>query len=174
MGLLGGMVQAVFQGTPCVMMSPLGMLQKPFRWLQAISRYQARISGGPNFAYELCVERVTAEQKATLDLSAWAVAILGGEPINHKTLDRFAAAFASCGFRGEAFSPCYGLAEATLLVTGRRPARPRLVRTVSSNALEQGLVVAADVLLSLGARVRASVAANPGWIPKSSSPTPKP
>ena len=143
MGLLGGAVQAVFQGTPCVMMSPLGILQKPFRWLRAISRYKARISGGPNFSYELCVDRVTAEHKATLDLSGWFVAILGGEPINPRTLDRFAAAFAPCGFRPEAFSPCYGLAEATLFVTGRRPSAP-VVRTVSAAALEQGRVAAAE------------------------------
>jgi acyl-CoA synthetase (AMP-forming)/AMP-acid ligase II len=143
MGLLGGAIQAVFQGVPCVMMSPLGILQRPARWLHAISRYKARISGGPNFAYELCVDRVTDEQKATLDLSGWSVAILGGEPISHRTLDRFAAAFAPCGFRAEAFSPCYGLGEATLFVAGRRPSAPA-VRTVSAAALERGRVAEAE------------------------------
>src|SRR5262249_26021534 len=114
MGLLGGMIQAVFQGTLCVLMSPLGILQRPARWLRAIARYKARLTGGPNFAYDLCVDRVTDEQKADLDLSGWTLAVLGGEPIDHRTLERFAAVFAPCGFRPDAFSPCYGLAEATL------------------------------------------------------------
>jgi acyl-CoA synthetase (AMP-forming)/AMP-acid ligase II len=143
MGLLGVVVQTVFRGTLCVLMSPLGILQKPYRWLRAISRYRARISGGPNFAYELCADRVTDEQKAALDLSEWRVAILAGEPINPRTLDRFAAAFAPCGFRREAFSPCYGLAEATLMVAGRRPALP-FVRSVNAAALEEGHVVSAE------------------------------
>src|SRR5262249_43295926 len=115
----------------------------PVRWLAAISRYRARISGGPNLVYELCAERVTADQKATLDLRNWTVAILGGEPIDPRTLDRFAAAFAPCGFRPEAYSPCYGLAEATLLVTGRRPSPP-VIRSVSAAALELGRIAAAE------------------------------
>ena len=143
MGLLGGVVQPLFQGTPCVLMSPLGILQKPLRWLKAISRYRARSSGAPNFAFELCAERITAEQKAELDLSTWAVADVGGEPISPRTLERFAAAFASCGFRPEAFIPCYGLAEATLLVTANRVGVIPAVRSVSAAALEQGEVVAA-------------------------------
>jgi acyl-CoA synthetase (AMP-forming)/AMP-acid ligase II len=126
MGLIGGVLQPVFHGTPCVLMSPLGLLQQPARWLRAISRYRARSSGGPNFAYALCAERVTAAQKADLDLSGWAVAPVGGEPINPDTLRRFAEAFAPCGFRPEAFVPGYGLAEATLQVTSRPRKLPRV------------------------------------------------
>ena len=93
-------------------MSPVAFLQKPLRWLQAISRYRATTSGGPNFAYDLCVRKITAAQSATLNLSRWNVAFNGAEPIRAATLERFAAAFESCGFRREAFYPCYGLAEA--------------------------------------------------------------
>jgi acyl-CoA synthetase (AMP-forming)/AMP-acid ligase II len=141
MGLVGGVVGPVFQGKRCVMMSPSGLLQRPLRWLQAISRYRARTSAGPNFAYELCVERVTAQQKADLDLSCWDLAIVGGDPINLETIGRFYAAFASCGFRAEAFVPCYGLAEATLLVS-RPPAGRPVARAVHAAALEQGRVEA--------------------------------
>ena len=100
-------------------MSPLHFLQRPLRWLEAISRYGATTTGGPNFAYELCVRRTTAEQRASLDLRSWDVAVVGAEPINPATLERFASAFAPCGFRPAAFRPSYGLAEATLMVTSR-------------------------------------------------------
>src|SRR5439155_23207574 len=121
----GGVLQGVFHGAPVVLMSPLGLLQRPFRWLQAISRYRADTSGGPNFAYDLCVQRVTPEQKATLDLSNWSIACIGSEPVSARTIERFTEAFAPCGFRPEAFYPCYGLAEATVFVTGgSKGARP--------------------------------------------------
>jgi acyl-CoA synthetase (AMP-forming)/AMP-acid ligase II len=141
MGLIGGVLQGLFHGAPNVLMSPLGLLQRPFRWLQAISRYRADTSGGPNFAYDLCVQRVTPEQKATLDLSCWSVAAIGSEPISARTIERFTEAFAPCGFRPEAFYPCYGLAEATVFVTGgSKSARP-VIRTVQVDALEQGRAV---------------------------------
>ena len=99
------------------------------------------ISGGPNFAYDLCVEKVTAEQKATLDLSRWALAFNGAEPVRAETIDRFSEAFAECGFRREAFYPCYGLAEATLIVTGGfKQSPPTSVRLISAG-LEQNHVV---------------------------------
>lgn len=144
MGLIAGVLQAVFHGTPCVMMSPLGLLQKPFRWLQAMSRYRARTSGGPNFAYELCVERITAAQKVGLDLSTWTVADVGGEPVNPRTLERFIVAFGPYGFRAETFVPCYGLAEATLLVTANGVGVVPTVRSISAAALERGEVIAAE------------------------------
>jgi acyl-CoA synthetase (AMP-forming)/AMP-acid ligase II len=143
MGLVGGLLQAVFHGQSCVLLSPLGFVQSPFRWLRAISRFKARVSGGPNFAYELCVERVTAEQKASLDLRGWDLAVVGGEPIRPQTLDRFAAAFAPCGFRPEAFVPCYGLAEATLLVTRPEAGALPVVRAFEAVTLERGAVVTA-------------------------------
>ncbi|HEY2738959.1 MAG TPA: AMP-binding protein, partial [Thermoanaerobaculia bacterium] len=116
MGLIGNVLQPLWNGGRCILMSPQAFLQRPARWLEAISRYRATISGGPNFAYDLCVRRVGPEQRAALDLSSWQVAFNGAEPVRRATLDRFAAAFAACGFRREAFVPCYGLAEATLLV----------------------------------------------------------
>jgi acyl-CoA synthetase (AMP-forming)/AMP-acid ligase II len=141
MGLVGGVLQAVFQGSPAILMSPLGLLQKPFRWLQAVARYRADTSGGPNFAYDLCVQRLTPEQKAALDLSNWTAAVIGSEPISSRTIERFTEAFAPCGFRPEAFYPCYGLAEATLFVTGgSRWARP-VIRSFRADTLEQGRVL---------------------------------
>jgi acyl-CoA synthetase (AMP-forming)/AMP-acid ligase II len=141
MGLVAGVLQAVYRGGTAVVMSPLGLLQRPFRWLQAISRYRADTSGGPNFAYDLCVQRVTAEQKASLDLSCWSGAAIGSEPVSARTLERFTEAFAPCGFRPEAFYPCYGLAEATLMVTGNRKGTRPVIWTVEVDALEQGRVV---------------------------------
>jgi len=118
MGLIGGLLQTVYLGASTALMSPAAVLRDPSRWLRAVSRYRAHTSGGPNFVYDFCARRVTPEQKAGLDLSNWGVAAVGSEPIDPRTLDRFARAFRSCGFRPEAFYPCYGLAEATLLVTG--------------------------------------------------------
>jgi acyl-CoA synthetase (AMP-forming)/AMP-acid ligase II/aryl carrier-like protein len=118
MGLIGCVLQPIYTGFPCVLMSPVDFLQKPLRWLQAISRHRGTASGAPNFAYDLCVSQITPEQRATLDLRSWRVALNGAEPIRPETLDAFADAFGPSGFRREAFVPCYGLAEATLLVTG--------------------------------------------------------
>jgi 8-amino-7-oxononanoate synthase len=118
MGLVGGVLVPVFSGATSVFISPATFLRSPITWLAAISKYRATISGGPNFAYELCIRTITDEQRATLDLSSWALAFVGAEPIEPGTLDRFATAFAPCGFKPGAFYPCYGLAEATLMVTG--------------------------------------------------------
>jgi len=118
MGLIGTIIQPLYVGIPSVLMSPMAFLQKPLRWLQAISHYQASTSGGPDFAYALCAEKVTAAQQATLDLSPWTLAFNGAESVHGETLQAFSAAFAPCGFRPEAFYPCYGLAEATLMVSG--------------------------------------------------------
>ncbi len=125
MGLIGNVLQPLHAGGRCVLMSPVAFLQRPLRWLEAISRYRGTTSGGPNFAYELCVRKATPEALAGLDLTSWRVAFNGAEPVRAETLERFAATFAPCGFRPEAFYPCYGLAEATLFVAGgelgRRP-----------------------------------------------------
>lgn len=118
MGLIGGVLQPLYAGFPVTLMSPTAFLLRPFRWLQAISQERATISGAPNFAYDLCVRRITPEQCASLDLSSWHVAFNGSEPVRAETLERFANAFAPYGFRRDAFYPCYGLAEATLLVAG--------------------------------------------------------
>lgn len=118
MGLIGGILQAIYVGGSVVLMPPTTFLQKPSRWLQAISKYRATTSGGPNFAYDLCTRKVKPELLETLDLSSWEVAFNGAEPIRAETLDKFAETFAPCGFKRQAFYPCYGMAEATLLVTG--------------------------------------------------------
>ncbi len=146
MGLIGNVLQPLFVGIHSVLMSPLAFLQRPVRWLQAISRFKATTSGAPNFAYDLCVRKVTAEQRAQLDLSSWQVAFNGAEPIRASTLQRFAETFAPCGFRAETSYPCYGLAEATLFVTGGLASQVPTVQAFSSTALETHTVepVAAD------------------------------
>jgi acyl-CoA synthetase (AMP-forming)/AMP-acid ligase II len=135
MGLIGGLLQTVYHGAACYLMSPLAMLQDPSRWLRAVSRYRADTSGGPNFAFDLCVQRVPAERIAELNLSNWSVAAIGSEPIRAATMARFAETFAGCGFRAEAFYPCYGLAEATLFVTGGPKSAPPTVLTVNGQLL---------------------------------------
>ncbi|HWA99787.1 MAG TPA: fatty acyl-AMP ligase, partial [Pirellulales bacterium] len=141
MGLVGGILQPLYMGRPNIIMSPMAFLQRPFRWLNAISRYRATCSGGPNFAYDLCVRKITPEQRSKLDLSTWTVAFNGAEPVRAETLDRFAEMFESCGFRRDAFYPCYGLAEATLLVSGGLKSEPAVVRSYDAKALENGEVV---------------------------------
>ncbi|MBW4556585.1 MAG: amino acid adenylation domain-containing protein [Trichormus sp. ATA11-4-KO1] len=141
MGLIGGILQPFYGGFPCIIMPPTSFLQRPYRWLQAISQYKGTTSGGPNFAYDLCTHKITAEQKATLDLSSWNVAFNGAEPVRHDTLERFAAAFAECGFQKEAFYPCYGMAETTLMVSGVQKATAPRIKTVEKSALEFNRVV---------------------------------
>jgi natural product biosynthesis luciferase-like monooxygenase protein/amino acid adenylation domain-containing protein len=120
MGLIGTILQPLFTGSRAVLMSSASFLQRPVLWLETISRYGATTSGGPNFAYELCINKISEEQCAGLDLSRWRVAFNGSEPLRAATFDGFVNAFGSCGFRRSAFQPCYGLAEATLLVSGQR------------------------------------------------------
>ncbi|MHC5820978.1 MAG: amino acid adenylation domain-containing protein, partial [Nostoc sp.] len=143
MGLIGGILQPLYGGFPCVLMSPASFLQRPYRWLQAISRYGGTTSGGPNFAYEQCIQRITPQQRSTLDLSSWSVAFNGAEPVRQDTLEQFATTFAECGFRGEAFYPCYGMAEATLIVSGGVKTALAQVRTVEKFALSQNQIVEA-------------------------------
>ncbi|MBW3655631.1 MAG: fatty acyl-AMP ligase, partial [Gemmatimonadetes bacterium] len=143
MGLIGNLLHPLYMGGTCVLMSPAAFLQRPARWLEAVSRYGGETSGGPNFAYDLCVERVSAEEKAALDLRAWRVAFCGSEPVRAATLDRFSAAFAECGFRRDAFYPCYGLAEATLFVTGGRPEAAPVVRAFRADELERDRAISA-------------------------------
>jgi acyl-CoA synthetase (AMP-forming)/AMP-acid ligase II/alkylation response protein AidB-like acyl-CoA dehydrogenase/acyl carrier protein len=144
MGLIGGILQPLYSGFPVTLMSPVMFLQKPIRWLQAISRDQATTSGAPNFAYELCLNKITAEQRSTLDLRSWDVAFTGAEPIRQETLERFAQTFADCGFRAEAFYPCYGLAEATLIVAGGKKAALPQICQVEREAIAQNQVINAS------------------------------
>ena len=141
MGLIGSVLQPLYIGASAILLSPMAFLQRPSRWLEVITHYKATTSGGPNFAYELCVKKVTPQQRASLDLSSWTVAFNGSEPICAETLENFAAAFEPHGFRKDAFYPCYGLAEATLFVSGRLKNTPLAIATVQARALEQNRVI---------------------------------
>jgi amino acid adenylation domain-containing protein len=143
MGLIGGVLQPLHLGARCILMSPFAFLQQPLRWLRTISQYRVTTSGGPDFAYALCARKAAQEDCSGLDLSSWEVAFNGSEPVRAETLDRFAEAFAPYGFRRESFSPCYGLAEATLLVSGGRTAPQPLVRAFSGDELKHNRVVEA-------------------------------
>jgi len=144
MGLIGGILQPLYGGFPCVLMPPAAFLQRPYRWLKAISDYGGTTSGAPNFAYELCVQKISPEQRATLNLSSWTVAFNGAEPVRHSTLEQFASTFASCGFREATFYPCYGMAEATLMVSGGEKATAPRTKPLETSALEQNQVVEAQ------------------------------
>ena len=140
MGLIGGILVPLYGGKFNVLMSPVAFLQKPLRWLQAIAKYRATISGGPNFAYELCVRKTTPEQRASLDLSSWSLAFNGAEPVRAETMKAFSEAFAISGFRNEAFYPCYGLAESTLMVTGGMKFEPPVIHRFDPLSVETGIV----------------------------------
>lgn len=136
MGLIGGILQPLFGGFRTVLLSPLEVLQRPRLWLETISRYRGTISGGPNFAYELCSDKVGPDDRQNLDLTSWTVAFNGAEPVRASTLTRFADAFAASGFRLSAFYPCYGLAEATLLAAGGdKAAEPKVITVPDSTPL---------------------------------------
>ncbi len=143
MGLIGGLLHPLWLGARCILLSPIHFLQRPARWLRAIARYGASVSGGPNFAYDLCARKIAPEDAAALDLSGWRVAFNGAEPVRAEVLDRFAGRFAGNGFRSAAFFPCYGLAEATLLVSGGRSAEAVPVLAADAEALARDLVLPA-------------------------------
>lgn len=127
-GLIGNVLQPLYLGATSILMSPMAFIRWPFLWLSAISRYRAHTSGGPNFAFDACVARAAKGQLPDLDLRCWKVAFNGAEPIRHETLRRFSETFAPVGFTTAALYPCYGLAEATLLVTGSGKGRgPRTI-----------------------------------------------
>ncbi len=141
MGLVGGVLEPLFFGRPNVLMSPMAFLQKPVRWLRAMTQYRATISGGPNFAFDLCTQKITDEDMEGLDLSAWQVAFNGAEPIRPGTLRAFAERFARVGFRLEAFLPCYGMAETTLIVTGAYMDKVPKMGRYDGKALDEHRVV---------------------------------
>jgi len=144
MGLVGGVLAPIYYGRPNIVMSPMSFLQKPLRWLQAIDKYRVAVSGGPNFAYDLCVQKIAPEQTKGLDLSCWVVAFNGAEPVRPQTIKKFSEAFASCGFKPEAFYPCYGMAETTLIVTGGARAAKPVFKAFDGEALGDHRVVPAD------------------------------
>ena len=140
MGLVCGILMPACTGIESTLMAPGTFLQRPLRWLAAIARHGGTISGGPNFAFELCVRRRPApEQLAMLDLSSWRVAFCGAERVRAETMQRFADAFAPAGFRRAALTPCYGLAEATVAVTFGALGRGVQALALDERELDQGL-----------------------------------
>jgi len=117
LGLIAGVLQPLYVGFPAILMAPASFIQRPFRWLQAISRHRGTTSCAPNFAYELCIRKITEEERAQLDLSSWHMALNGAEPVRAETIDRFVETFNRCGFQRKAITPAYGLAEGTLVVS---------------------------------------------------------
>ncbi|MBD1930350.1 MULTISPECIES: fatty acyl-AMP ligase [Cyanophyceae] len=141
MGLIDAIIQPLYTDFLSVLMPPVYFLQRPIRWLQAISHYRATHCGGPNFAYDLCVRKITPEQRETLDLSSWYSAYNGAEPVRRETLERFARTFADCGFQTKFFYPCYGMAETTLMVSGGSVKDEPVHCTVQADTLEQNRVL---------------------------------
>lgn len=138
MGLIGNLLQPLYQGARCVLMQPTDFIQKPIRWLRALANHGGTVGGGPNFAYDLCVARIPEAEREGLDLSRWEVAFTGAEPVKHATIERFLAAYAPHGMRRSAIYPCYGMAESTLLITGvAQGSEPRSIG-LRADALQLG------------------------------------
>jgi acyl transferase domain-containing protein/acyl-CoA synthetase (AMP-forming)/AMP-acid ligase II/acyl carrier protein len=156
MGLIDGILEPLLLDCPAYVMSPAAFMQRPVRWLQAITRYGGTHSGAPNFAYDLCVQRVKSAEIGELDLSTWRSAYCGAEPVRDETLRRFAEVFAPCRFRATSLYPCFGLAEGTLIVSGSTAGQGAVVRRVATEALqrtqvrEPGPGEAGQVLVSSG------------------------
>ncbi|MGE0484559.1 MAG: AMP-binding protein [Gammaproteobacteria bacterium] len=143
LGLVSGILQPLLHGHLNVMLSPTAFVQQPMRWLAAISNYRGTYTNSPNYGYDLCVRRATPEHLAALDLASLDVALNGAEPVRPQTVDEFTATFAPCGLRATAMYPAYGLAEATLVVSGARRDRLPVQLDVDAGALERDLVQAA-------------------------------
>ena len=154
MGLIGGLLQPTYAGGEMIVMPPSSFLQRPIRWLAAVTRYRATTMVAPNFAYELCAQKISAEQRAPLDLANVKVALCGAEPVRPDTLAQFAAAFSPHGFRQDAFRPAYGLAEATLIVSGHADTGAALTSSLLAEDLQRNQVKPAAEGVS-GSRVLA-------------------
>ena len=154
MGLILNALEALYVGALCVLMAPNGFMQRPLNWLRAIHRYRAEVGCSPNFGYDLCVSRYRTEQMEGIDLSSWKVALNGAEPVHAETIKRFSETFAGHGFDPNASFPAYGMAEATLLISGGRRGAGRVIRTVGRTALQAHIVGApadeADVQILVG------------------------
>ena len=155
MGLIGGLLQPLYAGGEMIVMPPSTFLQRPVRWLAAVTKYKATTMVGPNFAYDLCVEKISEEQREPLDLSSVRIALCGAEPVRPDTLRNFSEAFGRCGFKQEAFRPAYGLAEATLIVSGYSDGGAPNMSAVNAAELRRGRVAsvaagAADIRTLVG------------------------
>jgi acyl-CoA synthetase (AMP-forming)/AMP-acid ligase II/acyl carrier protein len=140
MGLIGGVIQPVYCGGTSTLMAPASFLSRPALWLETISQQRATISGGPDFAYDLCARKISAEERAQLDLSPWELALLGAERIRPQTVEQFSRVFAPSGFRRESLFPCYGLAEATLMVSGGPRQEPPAILHVTADSIAQNRI----------------------------------
>ena len=145
MGLIGNVLQPIYVGFPCILMPPVAFMMKPIRWLKAISQYRVTSTGGPNFAYDLCVKKIHPEQLNNIDLSSWQVAFTGAEPVRAETLDQFNIKFAPCGFHQRAFYPCYGMAETTLFTAGSKKNNLLVKKRVLREELERNLIVESNI-----------------------------
>lgn len=143
-GLVEGLIQPLYSGVPCYVMSPFSFIKRPFHWLQAISRYRVTHSQGPNFAYDQCVRRITPEQRSTLELSSWRAAGNAAEPINPRVMESFFETFEPYNFRWRAFCPAYGLAEDTLLVSFSQQTDVPVLCNLNAAALEKKRIVDAS------------------------------
>lgn len=161
MGLIGGVIAPIYGGNPTTLLNPVDFLQQPSRWLRGIADERLAVSGGPNFAYELCIDKISPEQCEGLDLSCWSVAFCGAEPVRASTLERFAAKFAPYGFRAEAFTPCLGMAESTLMTTCTPQAQAPLIITCNTEALAQHRVELVALAPRSGQRL---VSSGRGWL----------
>lgn len=151
MGLIGGILTPLYLGGTAILMPPTMFLKRPLSWLQAISQERALISGAPNFAYDLCASKADTAERLGLDLSSWELAFCGAEPIRPETIDRFCDAFSGCGFSRQSFYPCYGLAEATLLVSGNLGRREPVIKSLDRRELELHRAVEVEVSDSIDA-----------------------
>ncbi len=164
MGLIGGVIAPIYAGNRTTLMAPVDFLQRPGRWLQAISAERISVSGGPNFAYELCIEKISQEECEGLDLSCWEVAFCGAEPVRAATLERFAAKFAPYGFRFQAFAPCLGMAESTLMTSCTPQPQAPVITTFAANALAHNRVELATPLDLATERVQRLVSSGQPWL----------
>lgn len=145
MGLIYGILLPFYCGYPCYFMTPQAFVQKPFRWLNAISKYKGTHNAAPNFAFELCVNKISEEQKKTLDLSAWTAAMNAAEPVRAETITKFTDYFGSCGFSLKHFCPGYGLAEGTLILTTTFTGNDPVMKRFDDSSIEKkNIAVAAD------------------------------
>lgn len=154
MGLILNALQAFYVGAPCVLMAPNGFMQRPLNWLHAIHHYKAEVACSPNFGFDLCVSRYRADQMQGVDLSSWKIALNGAEPVRAETLRNFTRTFAAHGFQPTAVFPAYGMAEATLLISGGRRGAGHVTRAVSQAALQAHRIAspvdAADAQILVG------------------------
>lgn len=144
MGLIGGILEPLYAGFPGTVFSPLQFLAAPLRWMRAISKYGGTVSGGPNFAYELCARKATQKEIEKIDLSSWDKAFNGAEPVQADTLELFYNTFKDCGFKGKALFPTYGLAESTLIVSGTAWKEFPRILTVDKEGLERHQVLSGN------------------------------